>query len=377
MTRLEPAALRDLFEAEGGRLAPCDYAGADQDHFFPSFAAPVLTTASGTPYLRDAGAALIARPSVHLDAARDFLAGLGDAEYLEDRSAPLGDAVELVKFAGQACYLSFGPDRSRNVDAPRYLDNIKRSRHGSVLEHATFTVLLWGISRNLTHELVRHRHKGYSQVSQRYVPPRRVRFVEAYEYQGEHRANEHGRFCGWIDHCREEYEAREAQALVREFPHRWGGVDGKTCNACDYVHSRSIDCAACGGQGYDYDPGSGRRSPCEAGEACEGGKVYPPLGACPVAVKEAGTDGRKRVRQAARRCLPGETEAPIVVSGNVRAWRNTIDQRVNRHADVEIRRAFYRVLLMLAAAEPLLWEDYSVERLPDGTSEASTPYVKV
>jgi len=42
--------------------------------------------------------------------------------------------------------------------------------HFSVLEHASVTFYITGISRSCTHELIRHRHFSYSQLSQRYVP---------------------------------------------------------------------------------------------------------------------------------------------------------------------------------------------------------------
>lgn len=43
------------------------------------------------------------------------------------------------------------------------------SGHKSVLEHATFTFAIEGISRACSHQLVRHRMASYSQQSQRYV----------------------------------------------------------------------------------------------------------------------------------------------------------------------------------------------------------------
>src|SRR3954453_21255676 len=59
-----------------------------------------------------------------------------------------------------------------------YLDNIKKQGHGSVLEHANYSLLLEGVSRSLTHELVRHRAGfAYSQLSQRYVDESEPRFV--------------------------------------------------------------------------------------------------------------------------------------------------------------------------------------------------------
>jgi len=59
-----------------------------------------------------------------------------------------------------------------------YLENIKRQAHGSVLEHANYTLLVEGVSRSLTHELVRHRVGfSYSQMSERYVDENAVAFV--------------------------------------------------------------------------------------------------------------------------------------------------------------------------------------------------------
>jgi thymidylate synthase (FAD) len=93
----------------------------------------------------------------------------------------------LAEFAGRLCYLSFGedaglegghktiPGRTTNQ---AYLTNILNTRHGSVLEHAVWSLLLEGVSRSLTHELVRHRAgMGYSQLSQRYVDESQIGFV--------------------------------------------------------------------------------------------------------------------------------------------------------------------------------------------------------
>ncbi len=50
--------------------------------------------------------------------------------------------------------------------------------HLSVLEHGSVSMYLTGVSRSLTHELVRHRHFSFSQLSQRYVPEGDAAFVE-------------------------------------------------------------------------------------------------------------------------------------------------------------------------------------------------------
>ena len=59
-----------------------------------------------------------------------------------------------------------------------YLRNILRQGHGSVFEHSTYVMLIEGISRSCSHELVRHRAGwGFSQLSQRYVDESHAAFV--------------------------------------------------------------------------------------------------------------------------------------------------------------------------------------------------------
>lgn len=86
------------------------------------------------------------------------------------------DGERLAEFAGRLCYMS---QRNPANRATRdYLENIKKQGHGSVLEHANYSLLLEGVSRSLTHELVRHRAGfAYSQLSQRYVDESDARFV--------------------------------------------------------------------------------------------------------------------------------------------------------------------------------------------------------
>lgn len=72
---------------------------------------------------------------------------------------------KLCMRAGQVCYDSAGKS-SRTVQ--EYMANILEKRHGSIMEHASITFLIGGVSRNLTHELIRHRHLSFSERSQRY-----------------------------------------------------------------------------------------------------------------------------------------------------------------------------------------------------------------
>ncbi len=300
---------KDLFAKLGGT-------GADT---FPAIHSEALHTDAGTPYLRHAGVVLLAKPHVELEGMRPFLEGFGPeldfAQYLDDPT-PLTPAARLMKTAGQTCYASFGPQRTYNENAKRYFGNLSSSGHGSVFEHASFSFLLYGISRSNTHEIVRHRAgTAFSQLSQRFVSGKVLRFVERPEYQ--QHPSLHKRFEDRIDLAAKEYE-----------------------DVADELLSLQSD----------------------------GDQL---LGA------EAKTDRRKRVQQTARSVLPNEAETILVLTANVRAWRHMIEMRTDLHAESEIRDLFFRIFLCLRLAEPLLFEDYRIEAFSDGTHGARTDWRKV
>jgi thymidylate synthase (FAD) len=82
----------------------------------------------------------------------------------------------LAEMAGRLCYMSFGKGRKTNHE---YLGHILDVAHGSVLEHSVWSFAISGVSRSLTHELVRHRAGfAYSQLSQRYVDESDAEYVE-------------------------------------------------------------------------------------------------------------------------------------------------------------------------------------------------------
>lgn len=84
-----------------------------------------------------------------------------------DTDAEGGQA--LAEFAGRACYESWSKPNPRTATNAGYLRHILEVGHLSVIEHATATFYITGVSRSLTHEMIRHRHFSYSQLSQRYV----------------------------------------------------------------------------------------------------------------------------------------------------------------------------------------------------------------
>jgi len=81
----------------------------------------------------------------------------------------------LAEIAGRVCYMSYGKGRKTNAE---FLGHIVEVGHGSVLEHAVWSFVFTGVSRSFTHELIRHRHFSYSQLSQRYVDESDSDYVE-------------------------------------------------------------------------------------------------------------------------------------------------------------------------------------------------------
>ena len=86
------------------------------------------------------------------------------------------DLDQIPEIAGRECYQSFNNPRPGGNAA--YLKRILSEGHGSVLEHATVGFRILGVSRNLTHELIRHKAgTAISELSQRYVDLSDIGFV--------------------------------------------------------------------------------------------------------------------------------------------------------------------------------------------------------
>src|SRR3712207_6301601 len=174
---------------------------------------------------------MLARPRTNLAGLGGFLEGfdpdLHFPAYIDDPTR-LPDSSQLCKTAGQLCYASFGPRRTTNENAAAYFERLTSAGHGSVLEHASFSFLLYGISRSVTHELVRHRAgAGFSQISQRYVSGSVLRFVERPEYQED--GELHRLFEERADRAAAEYGEMAERLLGRqEGGHEMLSADHKT-----------------------------------------------------------------------------------------------------------------------------------------------------
>jgi thymidylate synthase (FAD) len=225
----------------------------------------------------------------------------------------------LTETAGRVCYMSFAKPRPGGNSA--YLTHIKEVGHGSVLEHAVWNLLITGVSRSLTHELVRHRAGfGYSQLSQRYVDESVAEYVEPDIIAGDPELH-----AIWLE-C-----VRQAHAAYIKL------ADGLNAKLADPAAATAAM----------LPPGADR------------------------------TTRRKAARQAARSVLPNACETKIFVTGNARALRHFLEMRGSSHAEPEIRKLATAVLDTLVKDSPNLFGDYEKIALPDGTFELTTQFKKV
>lgn len=240
---------------------------------------------------------IITKPNVYLIGKQV----LNDEElkrFLDDEGAVFHTDTDrppeiLAEMAGRICYMSYGKGRKTNAD---YLENIISSHHGSVLEHVVWNFIVTGISRSLTHELIRHRAGlGFSQLSQRYVDESDARYVLPPLY-------------------------RENEELKKKWE-----------QAINTAHDTY----------------------CALVEATDNyvRKKFPEL---------KGTDRRKLVRQSARSVLPNACETKIFVSANARALRHIIEMRGSIHADTEIRELAVAMAKLVKAESPNIFADVEI-----------------
>ena len=248
------------------------------------------------------GLSLVFAPSVYFvgriepnpDEVARFLSDHDAADWVCD--APSGGEA-LVELGGRLCYMSFAKPRPGGNKA--YVGHILEVGHGSVLEHAVYTLIFTGVSRTLTHELIRHRvGLSPSQLSQRYVDESDVAFVVPPRF---------------IDEVRVIIADRPSPMEINR-GRAWIASMVKSLNEYRYIM-----------------------------------------------VQEAayGTE-RKLARESARSVLLGCTETKIQLTGNARAWRHFLEQRGSVGADAEIRRLALAVLPVLQAESPNLFGDYSI-----------------
>lgn len=92
----------------------------------------------------------------------------------------------VIALAGKLCYSQVGidelNDKISDEQVEKFITKLSDMGHMSPFEHASFTFAIEGISRNCSHQIVRHRLASFSQQSQRYVKMKGEYVVPPYIY---------------------------------------------------------------------------------------------------------------------------------------------------------------------------------------------------
>jgi thymidylate synthase (FAD) len=121
-------------------------------------------------------------------------------------------AERLIEEAGRTAYMSFAK-RGEGSDR-KFIRMLLKNRHYSVLEHASATFRISGVSRALTHQLVRHRLCSFTQQSQRYVNEKDFQFVEPEKVRENPEA--HAMFLAQMESARKAYAGLQAMGVRNE-----------------------------------------------------------------------------------------------------------------------------------------------------------------
>jgi thymidylate synthase (FAD) len=118
---------------------------------------------------------------------------------------------DLIAAAARICYAS--EPKSPDANA-KLIRNLRSWGHMSAFEHASATFLVEGVSRALTHQLVRHRLASYNQQSQRYVNEAGFEYVTPPSVAGNPKAK--ARFDGAVEALRLAYKDLMEMGVPKE-----------------------------------------------------------------------------------------------------------------------------------------------------------------
>lgn len=260
---------------------------------------------------------------------------LGQAYYGIDNAE---DLDLLTEIAGRQCYRAWDKGRGHS----EYIGNVLAERHGSVFAHSNVTFLISGVSRSLTHELVRH-HVGTnpSQESQRYVT------AEGGELEVIGFKAMRAVVPPMILHLRDKILFKDVDEAAYEATKDVPGIDWLIDFAADF--EKSLD---------RYNLWLQRIK-----------DGLPPL--------MAGTIRKKRALEAARCWLPNACETRLAWTMNMRAARNIFEQRGAEGADLEIRRLAVAMFKSLQPYAPETLQDCEVVTGSDGFEAINVQHSKV
>jgi thymidylate synthase (FAD) len=248
----------------------------------------------------------IARTRVDAREVQKWLNHLGADEFDIPHKNALNDPALLVALAGRRCYMSFQPSLNPNLtkvrkDYTEYFDNILKSGHGSILEHAVYTYAIEGVSRVFTAEMNRHRAGwAISEGSLRFI-----RFDNNIPY--------------WMP------------LSLRDNPDDDEDLD-----------QRKRDTQQIFDEVFDLIE-------CKYGEL---------LRIWEMEKGDKNFDYKKKVTSCLRRIVPMGVATGGVWTGNIRALRHVLALRTDPVAEEEIAHVFFRIGEDIVKREPMLFQDF-------------------
>ncbi len=247
---------------------------------------------------------VILEPSIRVIAAPQFIP--------DDRFPIPGDgtdAEKLCSYAAKRCYLSIGADGRPNVENQA---QVIKMRHGSVLQHAHFSLAIEGMSRGCSLELNRH-GLDISQLSMRYADAKDCAFVLDPWYAEQWRL--------WIADYDDEKGGTFREGVPDDIRHL----------LCMLVDSNrfALGCY----------------------ESSVGKLIH-------LAPHGTPTERRKWARGKAKQLLPHSIETQGVWTGNIRMWRWIVECRTEMAAEAEIRRLANAVFRAIEPYCPTHWADF-------------------
>ena len=208
------------------------------------------------------------------------------------------DFEQNIVRGAKLCYSSASIEELRDKvtpeEAERFLNMILEVGHGSILEHSSITFGIEGVSRSLTHQLVRHRVGcSYSQKSQRYTSEGQFEYVIPGPIKGSKKATE--KFIHTMDEIKASYNEITEELLADLVREKLGKENVTELSNEEIIEKYKLE---------DF-------------------KSYKELS--------------KKAIENARYVLPNACETKIQVTMNVRALFNFFKERLCDRAQEEIR----------------------------------------
>lgn len=117
-----------------------------------------------------------------------------------------------VEAAGRAAGICWNKEEKEDYGA--FVKRVVRKGHESVIEHVSFTFRIEGVSRALTHQLVRHRIASYSQRSQRFVDEGEFTYVIPPNVEKDEKAR--GLFISFMEDSKDLYHRLRGMGIPKQ-----------------------------------------------------------------------------------------------------------------------------------------------------------------